>query len=55
MEFIIIGKCRENLARVDKIDLGWFGIILEKLYRKNHMFTAIYCSSRIIYESGPGF
>ena len=44
--------------RVDKIGLGWFGVVPEKLwsiYWKNHTFTAKCLCSRIIYDSGPGF
>ena len=58
MKIWIFGKFGENFIRVDKIGLGWFGVVPEKLwsiYWKNHTFTAISLCSRIIYDSGPGF
>ena len=58
MKIWIFGKFGENFIRVDKIGLGWFGVVPEKLwsiYWKNHTFTAKCLCSRIIYDSGSGF
>ena len=58
MKIRIFEKFGEKIFRVDKIGLGWFGVVPEKLwsiYWKNHTFTAKCLCSRIIYDSGPGF